>query len=355
MNGVQFFEAKELFADVSRIQKRPSEAEIANGAVSFLTYSVKLELRNARIWTNGVWSARKEACPLPDFSLEVFLPRDKRDWILNGERFRTKLRRDFGLLPIKPEEIPSSFSEEKGFPLVKRIAELPAEERLPALRRLSEVDDAEAQYLLSLELEKLPGPEPRKESLQWLERSVKNGFHPAFGRLGRELFEGTRMPKDSARGLRLLRQGAELGDGSAASFLGVLFLSGKEVPKDIPAAAKYLHVAARVQDPDALFIIAEDSLNGRRLPGPTIDPKLYLEFAAHKRHAKAAFYLGSLYASGKHLTPNRQEAWKWLTRAIKWHDPKKDVDLLDRSVNELFALKTIMTEAEIESILKDKF
>jgi TPR repeat protein len=108
------------------------------------------------------------------------------------------------------------------------------------------LNHADAQYALGARLFEGAGlPQNKAEAATWLARAAAQQQRDALGLYGAMLTWGETVPQDTARGVALLRAGAQAGAVLAAAYLGdVLFNERGPVPQDLPEAARWNRVAA---------------------------------------------------------------------------------------------------------------
>src|SRR5215469_147851 len=91
---------------------------------------------------------------------------------------------------------------------------------------------------------------PQTPNITVLVHNAEAGDAKAQFELAQAFWEGTGIPKDSAKGLEWLRKSASQGYAGAEVTLGVLYQNGVQVPKDPHEAAKWYRKAAKQSDKD---------------------------------------------------------------------------------------------------------
>ena len=75
-------------------------------------------------------------------------------------------------------------------------------------------------------------------------------------------FEGSGVPKDLPKALKLFRKAAEHGNAAAQHNLGVFLSQGIGVPKNLPEAMKWFRKAAEQGEPNSQYILGMSLING---------------------------------------------------------------------------------------------
>lgn len=132
----------------------------------------------------------------------------------------------------------------------------PVAELLP----LAEAGDAEAQYRLGYKHRF--GPDNSRQTQEiaasWFRRASRQGHIRATASLGVMHVQGSGIPKDIDKGLRLMRRAANQGDVCAQAGVGYYHMTGYfDVPYDFDKAAKWLGMAAEAEYSGAQRYLAE--------------------------------------------------------------------------------------------------
>jgi TPR repeat protein len=145
----------------------------------------------------------------------------------------------------------------------------------------------------------------------------------ALARLYRSGMISTKTSQEAdemtARGITLLRESSDKGNGMAAYLAGYLYETGDGVEKDLGEALKWYDKGAKLGAPAALTAAAR--LYGQGAGGSNNIQKatLYMRRAAQAGSVNAALELGeSLFSSGGYyIAVDKQEALMWLKRAAE--------------------------------------
>ncbi|MEM6647344.1 MAG: tetratricopeptide repeat protein [Bacteroidota bacterium] len=148
-----------------------------------------------------------------------------------------------------------------------------------------------------------------KRAAEWYQRAAEQGYVTAYFALG-QLYEYEEQYADAAR---WYQRPAEQGDSFAQHRLGYLYENGLGVAQDLPLAEFYYAKSAEQNYP-----YAQEAL-GRMLASRALYSEAagwYLQ-AARQGYDEAQFQLGQLYALGRGVPRNPQEALRWYRLAAR--------------------------------------
>jgi TPR repeat protein len=153
------------------------------------------------------------------------------------------------------------------------------------------------------------------EGINWIKKSVEQGYTPAYLWLGCHYAE---VSRDGAEGIKWVRKAAEQGDVKAQTFLGVscfeyYFFNESYVPQDKTEAVKWLRKAA-----EQGYVLAQVLLyklfHGDGYKG---DAVYWCRKAAEQGDAYAQYSLGNCYKDGYGVPKDKEEAIKWFRKAAE--------------------------------------
>lgn len=108
-------------------------------------------------------------------------------------------------------------------------------------RKSAEGGSPEAQLKLSISLQSSDA----KESTNWLEKSLKQGFAPAMTFIGKRFETGAGEPQDARQAGKWYTKAFRAGDPYAAVALAHLYTNGTSVKPDLARAYVYLYSASK--------------------------------------------------------------------------------------------------------------
>lgn len=168
-----------------------------------------------------------------------------------------------------------------------------------------------AKYLLDENNEEY---DPEK-AVEWLEKSVEQGYEVAQYKLGKMYLVGEEIPKDVEKGLEYLIPCAENGNAFAQYALGKLYLNGEDVERDLPKAIEYLLTSADNGNKYAMYTLGKLFCEGELVEKDIYNGMMYLKESARKGFVPAHYYLGKLYYLGNDVPKDIDEAEHYLRTA----------------------------------------
>jgi len=184
------------------------------------------------------------------------------------------------------------------------------EQRIETQRRLAEVGDVKAQYLL-----------------------------------GRLLRFGKGRTQNVREAVKWFNSAAARGHSGAQYELGTMYARGEGVGQSYHRAVEWLGLAARVgRHRSAQFALGELYYLGRGVDTDYVDALSWFQKAAQRKHPLAQFYLGEMYEKGWGVKRDLIEAFKWYSLAarknqevaknIEGRDPESLLRMLKRQMNK---------------------
>lgn len=180
------------------------------------------------------------------------------------------------------------------FDLWTPVTELAGWERTTWMRRMEDPDIFAATILWRKELRR---PEEKRE---WdvvapsIQKAADAGSPWALGMLGYMCCTGKGVPKDTAKGVKALREASRLGDSFGQAQLGAMLRDGTDVEKD-PVAARILFRKSagrgNVIAQRALGVMCDTGLGGEKDPAEAVK---WLETAAKAGDEEAKSYLSKM-------------------------------------------------------------
>ncbi|GAB5520187.1 MAG: hypothetical protein RhofKO_24380 [Rhodothermales bacterium] len=170
--------------------------------------------------------------------------------------------------------------------------------------------DQYAQYRLGYLYEEGLGVKRNwKRAAEWYRRAADQGYVTAYFALG-QLYESEERYADAAQ---WYQRPAEQGDSFAQHRLGYLYENGFGVTQDLPLAEFYYAKSAEQNYP-----YAQEAL-GRMLASRALfgEAAAWYRRAAQQGYDEAQFQLGQLYATGRGVPRNPQEALRWYRLAAR--------------------------------------
>jgi TPR repeat protein len=140
-------------------------------------------------------------------------------------------------------------------------------------RSLAELDNADAQYLLSTYFARGIGTDrSTSESIHWLRKSGENGYLPALMMLGSIYSRGDSVPRDVEEALKWIREAAEQGEPRAQYLLGKAYYDSSALDTDYPESYKWLTLstdlgfepARMLRDELDVILDKEEAAEGRK-------------------------------------------------------------------------------------------
>lgn len=181
------------------------------------------------------------------------------------------------------------------------------EEAAPLLRKAADLDDPEAQLILSFCYDSGYGvPIDRAIGAEWRAKAATSGYAPAQTALGLNYRYGVGVPQDLHKAVSLFREAAEKGDKDAQSLLSeccklIDAISISEINTDqCPAEDMYEKGMEYFFDQDADADTSRSAM------------VFWLTQAARRSHAQAQYWLGLCYAKGIGVSsPDYAQAAHW--------------------------------------------
>jgi len=342
----KFLQTKEITVDVRR------RIDVASGNRPAITYKMSLSFRNGRTSEKGVWHDWSgEPISAGTFEIVVFPFLDEKDRLIYDGKLERKILQEFGFVPFRYSELPRAPLYER-FPLLQRLSGITSTNRVAALKRLANANDAEAQYLLARAFERgTDVAQNWQEAAQWHSRSAAQKFDPAAYRLGDLYLAGTGVPAEPAKARSILNEAANRGHVPSLALLGKLMLEGVGGAQDVKKGGAYVEYAAQQGDALALYTLAERALAGTQISTNETKHIDFLQQAANRRCPEAALLLGNLHQSGRGVEQNTIQAWGWYRMAAKWATDPKHRSVQTGALQALLKLRDTMSEEEIEKAI----
>jgi uncharacterized protein len=189
-------------------------------------------------------------------------------------------------------------------------------------RAAAESGDAAAQFSLALFYMSMCGqPEP-DQVISWLEKASASKYPPAMHLLAMRLGEGRLLPKDEARGLKLLREAAEAGLAAAEHNLGLLYQGGNGVPQDYAESVRWYRRAAQKGYAAAQNALGFRFENGQGVPKDKNEALRLYRLAAGQGEPEALNNMGWMYLGEGGMFLDYKEARRWFElAAAQWNPP----------------------------------
>ena len=143
--------------------------------------------------------------------------------------------------------------------------------------------------------------------------SAKKGDVYAINNLAILYINGTGVPKDVDKGIRLLTQAAQMGNAEAQVNLGLYYLTAKQEHHNIKNALKWFTEAGKTHNPVALYYLAEHAFAEQDY----IKAYDYYLMSAQQSNDTAQLKLAMLYAKGLGVEKDSDTANDWLTKAAE--------------------------------------
>ena len=346
----RFLQAKQITVDVRR------QIDVASGTRPAINYKMTLSFRNGRSSAKGAWHDwTGEPIATRTFEMVVFPFLDEKDRLIHAGKLERKVLQEFDFVPLRCSELPRAPLYER-FPLLPRLSGITSTNRVAALMRLANANDAEAQYLLALALERgTDVAQSWEEAAQWHSRSAAQKFDPAAYRLSELFLSGAGVAAEPAKARGILKEAADRGHIASLGLLGKLMLDGVGGAQDAKKGGAYLEYAAEQGDPVALYTLAQRALAGTPLSTNESKHIDFLEQAASRRCPEAALLLGNLHHSGRGVEQNAVQAWGWYRLAAKWATRPQDRSIQSGALQALLQLRDSMSEEDLERALSSRW
>lgn len=128
---------------------------------------------------------------------------------------------------------------------------------------------------------------------------------------------GLGVPVDLGKAKDWYEKAAAQNNADALYALGLLYENGKAGRKDLAEAMSYYRRAAETgQQADAEYAVGRMVLRGRGVARDPAEGVKWLKTAAAHNQPAAQYMLGAAYEAGWGVTPDRQEALYWYSRAL---------------------------------------
>jgi TPR repeat protein len=171
----------------------------------------------------------------------------------------------------------------------------------------AEAGEADAQYEVGIMYLKGQGVEQdRGQAVHWLTAASKSGHEPSAAKL-------RRMEDQQDKFQKLLKK-AEAGDTQTQYEVAMMLLKGRGVDKDEAQAAKWLSKAAEQGDEKAITRLGIVNYKGE-IGRPDYAKAFDLFSKVKSESVLAQYYLGEMYAEGKGVKRDYQEAIAWYQKA----------------------------------------
>jgi TPR repeat protein len=266
----------------------------------------------------------------------------KRD---HGKAFRWNSRAAEGGMPEAQARLGSQYATGLGATADRELAER-------WFRASAEKDSAAGQFGLgALYSAAYSGISAEQEAVRWFEKSAEKGNTAAQMCLAMALLDGRGTPPDAPRGLKLMTKAAEGGQIEAMFRLGQLYRRDDRIEKNISQAESWLRragIRGHGSAPMALTqLLIED------LPAPDyMAAAVVLRDSAEHNDPQAQFELGRLYAAGRGVVKDFEEAKRWLLKAAEAGIAEASSVLAlveEEAVEAAKAAEAAKREAEIEA------
>jgi TPR repeat protein len=187
-------------------------------------------------------------------------------------------------------------------------------------RKAAETGDPRGQLILGMKLISFTKNQPEEiktEGINWIKKSVEQGYTSAYIMLGFAYFDGSGVSCDKTEGIKCIRKVAEQGDVKAQTFLGVSYFeyvsNEIDLPRDKTEGVKWLRKAAEHGYVLAQVVLYEffhhDDYKG--------DAVYWCRKAAEQGDAFAQYSLGNCYKDGDGIPKDKEEAIKWFRKAAE--------------------------------------
>jgi TPR repeat protein len=180
----------------------------------------------------------------------------------------------------------------------------------------AEAGFAPAQYRLGADMLREP-PDKAQDAVasQWLQRASDQGQVLATFDLATLYLEGTRIERDTTKGIELLEKASRAGLSRAEYALGRAYMLGEGVAVDHDRGATYIRRAAAKGYAQAEYAMGFAHTNG---VGEPVDEAKALEWfrrAAQHGNVDALFAIGTAYSNGYGVTKDPVRAIEWYCKA----------------------------------------
>jgi TPR repeat protein len=197
-----------------------------------------------------------------------------------------------------------------------RASQDPVASERQVVAAAAEAGFAPAQYRLAADMLREPPDTTRDAAAcQWLQRASDQGQLSATFDLGTLYMEGTRIERDSTKGVELLQKAARAGLPRAEYALGRAYALGEGVPVDRERGATYIRRAAAKGYAQAEYAMGYAHANG---VGEPVDEAMALEWfrrAAQHGNVDALFAIGTAYSNGYGVAKDPFKAIEWYCKA----------------------------------------
>ena len=162
----------------------------------------------------------------------------------------------------------------------------------------------------------------KKAANAWLQKTTEQGrawiearlaWLPA--QLGEMYYNGTIVPQNYDKAIRLLQEAAEQGSASAQARLGEIYYSGTALPQNYAKAARWFQKAAKHGAPSAQNRLGEMYYNGECVRKDYAKAAELFKKAAEQENISAQARLGDMYYDGHGVPQDYNQAIEWFKKA----------------------------------------
>ena len=157
-----------------------------------------------------------------------------------------------------------------------------------------------------------------KKSLEWLNKSAKNGYPDGLYAVGYAYLRGTGTKQDYKKAFQYLTEGANKKSSNAQYWLGCMYEAGIGTGKNMKEAKRWWTEAANQGMPDAEIALGQTYEFGKEMPQDNNKAIEWYTKAAEQTYPPAQTQLGWLYYKLK----NYKDACAWFTKAIEVNYPE---------------------------------
>lgn len=154
-----------------------------------------------------------------------------------------------------------------------------------------------------------------EQAVAWIEKAAEGESASARYMLGKIYLEGTYVPKDIPKAVKLFTQAAEQKNEYAAYQLGRIYLFGEEIPKDTEKAIRWLILSADLGNQYAQYALGKIYLAGEEAPQDIARAVELFTSSANQKNMFAQYQLGKLYLSGEYQRKDVETGIRWLADA----------------------------------------
>lgn len=183
----------------------------------------------------------------------------------------------------------------------------------------AEQGDAQAQMTAAHHAEEAGDD---KGARAWLARASDQGHVPGMRRYGYMLLNGDGGPRDTERGLTLLRQAAQMNDGRAMVLIGEAYEFGKGLEADPVQARAWYRRGADAGDERGHFNLGDVLQRGVGGPRDLAEALRQYRLAADQGDQDSAYALAKAHGASGDAGIDLVEMRRWIVRGLELNDPK---------------------------------